>query len=736
MTTSQNNTNIFFTAMDREVTYHKDTITKGENGATEHSIYGMSGHNSQVQGALTAAYAGLTRGASRQRIQELYRNIEETSISQGKKAHQHAIASSIILGFQKRDCRGGDGEKDVSRWWMIELWNRYPNVVEALAPLFPEYGYWKDMTLYIQDLHNDSLNISLSNQNRKWKNKTHPLAQRLYQIMITQLKEDISIYDAYQTLHKGKSKDDLKKFPKPTISLLAKWIPKEGRSFDKHFGATKVLTRMFYPELYETNKYKALKLFRLNISKLNEVITTTERLMSLNLWDQINWRLVPGKCLQKHRRAFLNLVGGSKCKLQDERSSDPKRRTCRKSLMEYMELATEGKTSLKGKTLHIHEIVNKFGVGNRGMSNLAPEEKLLLELQWKTKKDDLKKMIHEESLDINQFVVMADFSDSMLGTPIQVAMAFGIMLSEIMVGPYANRVLSFSENPAWIVFRDDMNLEQKIQHALKASWGGSTNFLKAHDLILTVALKHRLTQQQMPKGFLCVSDMQFNSACRGISHNSKFDVLNQYADMDNLRSAFTRTTPQQHAGGAGPTTLNHDTIHQVLVKTYADIGRTVCGEPWTMGRSIYWNVQGSTAGFPVQSDTPHTQLVSGFAIEMIKLVFQGKYTIDNKISPTPWLLLVDILAQDRYHPIFKILQDSATDIFHDFKAPILTTDDNLDMVFISTPDTLHAELQSITAHMASLTNKLDPDSTAKKFTIQTRIQEIIKALADPSIYNQ
>ena len=718
--------------MDREVTVDKDPLVSGWNGATEHSIFGMAGAtNSQLQGALTAAYAGLTRGADRKRVKQLLDNVEQTAKLQGPKALQNAMASCIVLGFQKRDCRGGDGEKDISRWWMLELWNLFPKSVEALAPLFPEYGYWKDLILYIQDLHQEQTQVlSLNNKARKYQGKLHPLAHHLYQIMISQLKDDLTTYQTYQQAIKDKTPQEIKELPKPTISLVSKWIPKEGRSFDKKFGASKYLARLLNPELYQTDKFKALKQYRQTYSQLNEIINTTERLMSLNRWDEIEYRLVPGKCLQKHRRAFLNLVGGSKCKTQDERSTDPKRRQSRQNLMQFMELAAQGKVQIKGKNLHIHEIVNKFGSRNHGRNNLSPEEKLLLELQWKTKRDELKTMIQEQQLDITQFVIMSDLSDSMIGTPIDVSLGFGIMLSEIIPGPWGNRVLSFSENPSWIVFQPDMSLEDKIQHALQASWGGSTNFLKAHDMILLVAIKNKLKPHEMPKGFLCVSDMQFNSACRGNNPETHFDVLTTYSNMSNLRSPFN-----QRANYYRDTNPEQETIHQLLVKTYDSVGRKVCGEPYTMGRSVYWNVQGATAGFPVESDTPHTQLVSGFAIEMINLVFQGKYVMDAKEPPTPWQLLVDILSQDRYHTIYQHIQDTKEGIFHDFKAPPKKETPDPDLVIVSTPDTLHAELQTLTAQLATLSSNNDPDSKAKTNSIQTRIQEIIKLLADPSIYN-
>lgn len=746
MTTSQNN-NTIFAYLDSEVNSDTSPLCFGANGAVEHTIHGMAGTNSQTKGALTALYAGLTRGASRARVKELFDNVYNSAKQLGDKVLQNSMACTFVIALQKRDCRGGDGEKDLSRWLLLELWYKFPKSVTALIPLFPEFGYWKDHLLFIKDLEDEFATVqSLTSRSRKYKKGEHPLINSLYQSMVEQLQEDLETYHAYQKLIQDKTPEEMAKIPKPTISLLAKWTSKEGSSHDKKYGSAKVLARLHSPELFEENRYKAMKKYRQDVSLLNEVINTTERLMSLNRWDEIQWRLVPGKCLQKHRRAFLNLVGGSKCKTQDERSTDEKRRECRRSLLEFMELAAAGKAQVKGKTLHIHEIINKFGVQSKGRNRLSPEEKLLLELQWKTKRDELIKMIKEEQLDINQFVVMSDFSDSMKcrnGVPLQVSMAFGIMLSEVMEGPFANRILSFSENPSWIVFREDMSLEEKIQHALDAAWGGSTNYLRAHDMILALAIKHRLKPEQMPKGFLTVSDMQFNQpdassygcyATRGNRADCHFDVLQQYANMTDLRQAFQHKTTY---GYRTEYTSNLDTIHQVLVQTYEAVGKKVCGQPYTLGRAVYWNVNGDTNGFPVQSDTPNTQLVSGFTVEMIKLVFQGKYALDVKDPPTPWQLLVDIISQERYHPVLLSLQATKETLFHDFQAPTPpSNDDNDDLVMVNTPDTLQAELQTITSQMGALhtSGKKDPDTQASITSIQNRIQEIMKALSDPSIY--
>ena len=60
--------------MNREVgTIHAER-NLGENGADQYSMYGLAGPGaSQVQAAFVAAFAGMTRGCTRERVGEFFR---------------------------------------------------------------------------------------------------------------------------------------------------------------------------------------------------------------------------------------------------------------------------------------------------------------------------------------------------------------------------------------------------------------------------------------------------------------------------------------------------------------------------------------------------------------------------------------------------------------------------------------------------------------------------------------
>ena len=94
------------------------------------------------------------------------------------------------------------------------------------------------------------------------------------------------------------------------LSLLAKYIPKEGRSFDKRYKCAKRMAKLLFPTEFTDDFKRAMRLYRKLVARLNVTIQTTEVLMSGNQWDKIKFRLVPGRLMRICQRAFLNLKGG------------------------------------------------------------------------------------------------------------------------------------------------------------------------------------------------------------------------------------------------------------------------------------------------------------------------------------------------------------------------------------------------------------------------------------------
>ncbi len=668
-------TTLFWQAMDREVgTIHAERGV-GENGADQWSMYGCAGDGaSGLQGAFVAAFSGLVRGCTQERTREFLVNIETEAKQRGGKVYQNAMATLMVMTFQLRNCRGGKGEKDLSRWLFMELYTKFPKTVQALVPLFPKYGYWKDLNLFLQDCYG--------------KREYLGLVDHIYQVQVEQLLDDNQTFLDHEA---DKAKAKANKADKPKLSLLAKYIPKEGRALDKKYKVTKRLAQLLFPEQFKTDFKTAMRSFRLLVTRLNRAIETTEVVMSAGRWDEVDFHLVASRCLNKNRRAFLNLKGGSKCKLQEARSADPARVQCRENLLAHMEKAKKGEVTLKGKQLFIHEIINKMLCGT-SYKALQDDELTLLELQWKTHRDALQARLVELGVDADQVVTMCDVSGSMSGTPVEVALALSIMMSELAGEQYGNRFLSFSESPKWIEFGKDWRLSKKVQHAVVSNWGMTTDFLAAHDLILGVALKHKLKPDQLPKAFFVFSDMQFNVAASSAGNNS-YQHLSRYADAKILASLRgTPTSSWGYNSSYSEKTQDFQTHHQILQETYRRVGLEACGEAYELPQTVYWNLRGDTMGFPVQADTPNTQMLSGFSADMITLVLENRIQdYVEKPLPTPWDLFVKAMDDEQYDEVHRVIAETGEGLFRGYQAPVRLTEDTTVTETATTTETSDAE---------------------------------------------
>jgi hypothetical protein len=169
----------------------------------------------------------------------------------------------LVLIFQTRDIRGGKGERDLFTNMMTIFLNTFPEHSYSIVKLIPEYGCWKDL----------------------WKlyDNVIPLVQKSIDKVVKE-QFDVDV-DA----------------EKP--SLLAKWLPREGRKFNSlahHFA--KLLTPRFLFEDTQDDKERQLRAYRQNVSYLSEKIDTTEIKMCGKRWASIVPKHVPGRLLKKNKR--------------------------------------------------------------------------------------------------------------------------------------------------------------------------------------------------------------------------------------------------------------------------------------------------------------------------------------------------------------------------------------------------------------------------------------------------
>lgn len=152
--------------------------------------------------------------------------------------------------FYIRDTRGGKKQKktfqDILHW----LYKNEHDVFKHIIGLVPEYGYWKELTPYVND-------------------------KAVQKLVKQQLKADT------QAAHP---------------SLLGKWLPSENATSAE----TKRLARAWMKELHMTPKE-----YRKMLTSLRKRIDVVETHMSAQDWEGIQYERVPSKAFINYRKAFL-----------------------------------------------------------------------------------------------------------------------------------------------------------------------------------------------------------------------------------------------------------------------------------------------------------------------------------------------------------------------------------------------------------------------------------------------
>ena len=361
-----------------------------------------------------------------------------------------------------------------------------------------------------------------------------------------------------------------------SISLISKWLP----SCNASSAQTKKYAKQVYKALGLTERE-----YRKALSEFRKYLDVVEVKMSSKNWSEIKYEAVPSRANLIYNSAFL-------------RNDEERRR-------EYLRKLTKGETKINAATLFPHDIVHKYSSTNR--YSLNPKD-AAIEALWKALPDTVQ--------GCGNTIVVADGSGSMTSTvdcnskvtALEVANALAIYFAERSSGEFKDKYITFSTCPQLVDLSKANSLHDKLQIALTHNEIADTNIERVFDLILTTAINNHMSQEDMPKNILIVSDMEFNSCATcngGYSHR-----------------------PDQR-------------LFKVIAKKYADAG-------YLIPRMIFWNVNSRTGTIPVKENELGVALVSGFSVNVAKMVMSGK--------TEPFECLLETLNSERYAPIEEALK--------------------------------------------------------------------------------
>ena len=484
---------------------------------------------------------------------------------------------TVAIIFNGRDRLNGKKEKKVANDAMLWLRkNKFETYMCNIKLYVEKYGRWKDMQY-----------ISYNLKNIDHKIEMNIIAQKL-------IDDKINLDNN-----------------KP-VSLCAKWAPSENDRNDKRRQFAKKVASIIYgcKDTYKMSKYRKQYLV-----PLRKQIDIVESKMCDNKWEEIKYENIPGVASNKLKKAFI--------KHDEER---------------YKKYLGDVATSVKKINVTgilPHELA---GVYIKDLAKLNKGEVCqTTEMQWKAIVENVRK-----SGNFDNAISIVDVSGSMFNAkngsiPAQVAVALGIITALCCKGDFANKIITFSENPQLVdlitanaatnstekpkIENGDASvsnipsLHECIKNIMGVDYGFSTDFLRCNEEIINYAIKYKVPQDKMPKKLFVFTDMQFNNTITG---NFERDYRNNRNNTNAL-----------------------DTVYKSIVKLYE-------ANNYTAPKFIFWNLNSdSNEVFPVNCDTEGTAIVSGFSEQLLKIFmnydeFKPEFIVNEILAP----YLPDIIIND------------------------------------------------------------------------------------------
>ena len=424
---------------------------------------------------------------------------------------------TLKILFNWRDCRGGKGDYDGFLVAINYLLTNQPHIILHNIKHIPEYGSYLDLVKLWTTVSNNKM-----------------ISNVIMQIIVEQLEMD------KQLLETGDEND------KKKISLLAKWIPSENAHWDHMAVPTKDPSAPKLPKprfcinlcrmLFGEPNPRAIHLKKMRkeyLVPLRTHLRIVEQNLAAKTYNEINYSAVPSLAMKKYRAAFAR--------------HDAER------FMEYMRQVKTGAVKINAGQVYPHDLVRHYLNGAVDIT-----EDTVIEAQWS--------VIAEKVCSLGVFdnsLVVCDVSGSMSGTPMEVAIALGIL------GMNNRRLITFSAEPQ-IHNVIGETLREQVASVRNMDWGMNTDFAKVCELILS------LEDTTITKIFI-FSDMQFDEAIQNGS----------------------------------------STHFEVLKRRFEDIGRV-------MPTIIFWNLRGRTSDFPVRSNEDGVVMLSGYSPSLLTALLGGE----------------------------------------------------------------------------------------------------------------
>ena len=342
------------------------------------------------------------------------------------------------------------------------------------------------------------------------------------------------------------------------VSLLGKWLPSINTSSELSRASARKLAKAFGMNNGEYRKATAKLRNRIKIIE-NYL---REKDYSFDYSKQTSYSML------KYRKAFI--------------------RNDKERYQDYINAVNMGFAKLNTKVLYPYDVVRPLIVGD--VRNVSKEEKESLDVTWKNLPDYT---TNENA------IVVADCSGSMTcggsPEPICVALSLALYFAERNKGLFADRFITFSENPKLVEIKGK-NLFDKLQYCMTYAECANTNIQKVFKKVLDTAIANKAPQEEMPARIYIISDMEF-------------DCCAEDSSISNFKYAK---------------------------KLFEENG-------YKLPQLVFWNVNSLSRQFPVRKDEKGVILVSGCSPTIFKTVMSQ--------DTDPYHYMMEVLDSPRYADI-------------------------------------------------------------------------------------
>lgn len=309
-------------------------------------------------------------------------------------------------------------------------------------------------------------------------------------------------------------------------SLLAKWLPSHRTHKINNKLAKKIRNKLNITE----------KSYRKILSDLRKKLNIVEKNLTNQSYELIEFKEVPTKALLKYTNTYQTKMS--------------------EKYEEYKNNVKKGTTSINTEGLFVYEIIKNLFY-NRSCDTT------LYDLMWNNQKNIL------NNCNTNVLVV-ADTSGSMTSynaIPYATSVGLALYTAEKNKGIFKNHFITFSSRP-YLCEVKGKTIAEKFKNIPNIC--DNTDIDKVFKLILDIANKNNVKQEELPSHLLIISDMEFDV---GVYSKNK-------TNFEGWKKAFSKYN-------------------------------------YKLPTIIFWNVAGVTNGVPVTKFDNDVAMVSGFSTNIL-----------------------------------------------------------------------------------------------------------------------